>query len=52
MQTPPLFVQTIDCEILQPGDLRSDPAPDRCSFITRVRRYSGPDWTGVQTLRG
>ena len=27
-----------------------DPAPDRYSFITRVRRYSGPDWTGLQTL--
>jgi len=28
-----------------------DPAPDRYSFITRVRRYFGPDWTGLQTLR-
>lgn len=29
----------------------ADPAPDRYSIITRVHRYSGPDWTGLQTLR-
>ena len=28
-----------------------DSAPHRCSFITRVRRHDGPDWTGLQTLR-
>jgi hypothetical protein len=28
-----------------------DPAPDRYSFITRDRRYSGPVRTGLQTLR-
>ncbi len=33
------------------GPAHVDPAPDRYSIITRVHRYSGPDWTGLQTLR-